>query len=374
MFTSKSIFSILKQIIINISIFILLIIFLAFLSITISYLYYSFIKKEPTFGKDFIAFENKNWLIKYFQEVEKVKNLVYYDSYVAWKRLPFKGELINITEEGIRKTPQHHNLKEDAKTVYFLGGSTMWGLGSSDKQTIPAYFSKYSKGNFKTVNLAEPGYSSFQEYITLSIKLAKGGTPDLVIMYDGVNQAITLVKEFNQFSHFEEKSIKSALEIKKIQDLKNITYSNYFYSIINPISKLLEKIIKKNKEPLFDLNEQRVYESAIETIESWAMAKQIANSKGSKFIAILQPVSAIGKPKIDHLNLDENLIETYKLLYTEIKKLLKTEKYKDISKSVYNLSNIFNIDKYLYYDYCHTSHEGNKIVAKKIIEIVDKLK
>lgn len=372
MFSSKSIFLILKQITINISIFILLILFLAFLSITISYLYYSFIKKT-TFGKDFIAFEDKNWLAKYFKEVKKVQNLVYYDSYVAWKRLPFKGEFINITEEGIRKTPQHPNLNKNAKTIYFLGGSTMWGLGSSDNQTIPAYFSKYSKGNFKTINLAEPGYSSFQEYIALSIKLAKGGTPDLIIMYDGVNQVITLIKGFNQFSHFEEKSIKEALEIKKNHELKNITYSNYFYSIINPISKLLEKFITKKKVPYFELNKQRVQESAIETVESWIMAKQIANSKGSKFIAILQPVSAIGNPKIDHLNLDEDLKEAYKLLYSEIKRLLKTDKYKEISKNVYDLSNIFDIDKYLYYDHCHTSHEGNKIIAKKLIEIVDNL-
>jgi len=79
--------------------------------------------------------------------------------------------------------------------VVFLGGSTMFGLGSSRNQTtIPAYFEAllhqaWPGVEFLVLNAGVQGYQSTQERVAYELYL-DGLEPDLVIALDGTNDAM----------------------------------------------------------------------------------------------------------------------------------------------------------------------------------------
>ena len=75
---------------------------------------------------------------KTFQEYNRLKSK-YFD-YYGWRRSDFNGETINI-KDGLRRTTQSKNIK-DEYILWFFGGSTMWGTGVNDENTLPSLVAK----------------------------------------------------------------------------------------------------------------------------------------------------------------------------------------------------------------------------------------
>ncbi len=69
------------------------------------------------------------------------------------------------------------SLVEDAFTIWFLGGSTMYGFNVTDAETIPAAFVRayrltHPHGRpIRVFNLGMPFYYSYQELILLTDRL-----------------------------------------------------------------------------------------------------------------------------------------------------------------------------------------------------------
>ena len=73
-----------------------------------------------------------------------------------------------------------------------FGGSTAWGEGAPDDETIPSHLARLMNvwGVDTTVkNLGERGYVSTQEVVFLYRELQAGRRPDVVVFYDGINDA-----------------------------------------------------------------------------------------------------------------------------------------------------------------------------------------
>ena len=75
----------------------------------------------------------------------------------------------------------------DAKTIFMFGGSTLWGTGSPDRNTIPSELQALLGPEYDIYNFGETGYVSTQELNYLLHRLSLGDIPDTVIFYDGVN-------------------------------------------------------------------------------------------------------------------------------------------------------------------------------------------
>lgn len=132
------------------------------------------------------------WVREYVKELEAALN-EQWRSYVYWRLRPYHGRYINIDDQGIRKTwnasaaPVPNQVR-----VFMFGGSTLWGYGARDEFTIPSLVARKLSSLPQTpwiVNFGEAGYVSTQEVITLMLELRKGNVPDLVVFYDGVNDA-----------------------------------------------------------------------------------------------------------------------------------------------------------------------------------------
>ena len=134
----------------------------------------------------------EEWSEEYWHEHQLAMGRTY-KPYVIWRNPPFSGEMINIDQNGVRRTPG--TVCEPASYEIFLfGGSAMWGWGAPDWGTIPAYLldelqSAYEKP-ICIVNYAENAYVSTQSLIQLQLLLEAGHEPDLVIFYDGVNDVM----------------------------------------------------------------------------------------------------------------------------------------------------------------------------------------
>lgn len=79
-------------------------------------------------------------------------------------------------------------------TVWIYGGSTVWGLGQRDEHTIASELARVAHRNGLTLDVSNRGISgdlNWQASQRFLWDLAVEGPPDLVIFYDGANDAAT---------------------------------------------------------------------------------------------------------------------------------------------------------------------------------------
>ena len=88
----------------------------------------------------------------------KDKRLYPYHAFVGYKESPFSSETINIDNDGYRISRNN----SDKPDIYFLGGSTMFGYGSDDMNSIPSLFSKLTDDSLSVRNMGNADHSSTQ--------------------------------------------------------------------------------------------------------------------------------------------------------------------------------------------------------------------
>ncbi len=307
-----------------------------------------------------IIFKNYEWSKKHFKEFIQLE--VKYGDYLIWRRSAFKGETINISEDGFRLNDNTSlNVDFSNSKVWFFGGSAMWGSGSKNEFTIPSYYEKISKN--KSINFGETGYTSSQE-LNMLLKYINLGKPEYIFFYDGANDIYNKCrKENNYFSSsienkikkYEYKYFKNWYHFETLDLIKN--NKDYIINLINYFAK---------GEDFFDCHKNKKKSKLIvqNLIDNWLSAKHLAESKGAKFIAILQPLSFYTKSKIDHLTTDAEIKKQFDLLYPMIKE--EVQKY---NIEFYDFANVLDNKDYYFWDFIHLSPNGNKIVAENILNL-----
>lgn len=322
-----------------------------------------------------LNYENIEWSGKHFQELHNLS--ARYQSYIGWRRFPFDGETININQEGIRKTPQHESANEDSPLVVFLGGSTMWGTGVNNFNTIPSLCTDISKGKYRALNFGESGYRAFQSFLYLKGEINKGLKPDIIVSYDGVNEIFGFRKELQASSHGREHRIHNSLQVNKKREVLN-----FRGLLLTPIKtfvlKFKDNFISSTRKDnqytksMYDLRSSRTEKVAKALLDSWMSTKALAERNGALFVAVLQPNAGTGNPNLQHLKINPIRLEPYHLLYPAVLKLLDTEKYRSLKNHFIDLSNAFDGKDYIYIDHCHVSPNGNRIIAEKLLKFINK--
>ncbi len=117
-------------------------------------------------------------------------------SFTHYLEAPFKGVYVNVHEAGFRwnATQTPWPPPEDSLTVFTFGGSTTFGYGVSDSETIPAHLERILSellANGRRVHVYNFGQGSFyssQEMILFSNLLRAGYVPDAAVFIDGWNE------------------------------------------------------------------------------------------------------------------------------------------------------------------------------------------
>lgn len=296
-------------------------------------------------------YDQVDWAQTHFDEFSRLHTR--YEDYTGWRREAFAGETININEDGIRATSEPLS-KNPKATVWLFGGSTMWGTGVDDANTIPSLLARTH--GYKTVNYGESGYVSRQGLNTLMEQLGKEPTPDIVIFYDGSNDVFHKCRAYaDGFGTSREEQIRARMELEP----KTLAWQ------IETLRQFAQKRSIGGEKTDYSHNCHKDKEKANivakTLVNNWTFAKRISESHGAKFIAILQPISYLSETRLDHLDLPEVVGEQYKIVYPLIRHYAKAA-----NLPVLDYVNKFDVDNYLYIDISHVSENGNSVIADSI--------
>ncbi len=118
------------------------------------------------------------------------------------------------------------------------------------------------------------------------------------------------------------------------------------------------------------------------TLANWRTAREVARLAGADFVAILQPVAAIGSPNLSHLADDSFSLDDYAtnernknklgrgIDHRTVYPMLQAEIAKANADWIHDVTDAFDGDEFIYTGPCHVTENGNAIIASRISEIV----
>ena len=297
-----------------------------------------------------------------------------WEPYLHQRAKPFAGKHINISNELTRKTKQYYSETDSVIKIFAFGGSTMFGDGARDAYTIPSWLSKMiDQDALPAVHITNFGNSAYirtQENILLMRELQKGNIPDIVIFYDGVNDAIS-----SGFHHQQG----------LIQDAENRIEE---FNIRKNKAKLVQLLLRGTntnrliRQLFFDEPFKR-YEHAnfdslgVEFLAHYQQNLKITDALAEKYkfscINYWQPVVYT---KTNLTQLDKqiiNMIPYYSPYFKAFYEQIKNDSLLEQKSNYRNISHLLDTDKQYYYDLCHISEQGNKIIAHEIFKDIKEL-
>jgi hypothetical protein len=121
-----------------------------------------------------------------------------YDGFVGFKEAPRDGNYVNVDRNGFRRVAEQGVWPPvpDHLNVFVFGGSTVFGYGIADEETIPSRLQsalrrRFSSNSISVYNFGRGYYYSSQERVLFEKLLVGGFKPDLAVFIDGLNETIT---------------------------------------------------------------------------------------------------------------------------------------------------------------------------------------
>lgn len=304
----------------------------------------------------------------YFKELNKIRGE--YKAFVGWSSEPFQGKTIDIDSHGDRLHQNKKFGKHSDRSAYLFGGSTIWGLGTANQETIPALFNSIS--GMPTFNKGEQAFTSRQSLVRLIEIINSEKNIDAIIFFDGVNEVYNLCrKKSNINDHGKGAYIKSTLEANSKKTGDFLQYLDFMFirgtkTLVTKIKRKVFQQAAQDESRNCDNNKEKARQIAENMVKNWEIARDLAESRGILFRAILQPVAFIGTPKLDHLpNLassQNELVKQYKTVYPIMQEIIQKRGY----DWILDYTNMFSRDEYIYIDFCHVSKNGNLIIAQQM--------
>lgn len=114
-----------------------------------------------------------------------------YAPFVEFREAPFKGRWVNVDEAGFRASQEQGPWPPAKESVFVFGGSTTFGYGVPDGETIASFLQEELRASAPTVSVYNFGcgyYFSTQERLLFERLLSEGRAPTLAIFIDGLNE------------------------------------------------------------------------------------------------------------------------------------------------------------------------------------------
>jgi lysophospholipase L1-like esterase len=124
-----------------------------------------------------------------------------YESFTGFKEAAYKGKYLNVHPAGFRLGWEQGPWPLDTQfvNIFVFGGSTTFGYGVADAETLPSHLQRVLQGknqNVRCYNFGRGFYYSVQERALFEKLLLEGAKPDLVLFVDGLNEYAQPEPEF----------------------------------------------------------------------------------------------------------------------------------------------------------------------------------
>lgn len=318
------------------------------------------------------ALRGTPWIEEYFDELFRSTDLEW-RSYVYWRRRPFRGRYVNVDENGFRRTWQDPRTPSTKPIrIFAFGGSTMWGMGARDEFTIASYLAKglseaTSDARIEVTNFGELGYVSTQGLLSLEVALQRGNVPDVVVFYDGVNDA------FSSFQNAVAGSPQNELR-------RRLSFENLRLAALMELadgSAALAPLLRKVQDGVWlQAYERRTPEQrhalARDTLELYRSNLEIAGALGRRYgfrsLFYWQPnVFSKRRPTDDERGIMEGL-DLWREFFQATYEVVRSDGELARDPGFHDLQDVFGDSAQPYYfDCCHTNERANEIVAERML-------
>jgi lysophospholipase L1-like esterase len=329
-------------------------------------------------------YSSQDWAEKYWYEFRLSRTQQYYP-YVGWRRAPFKGETIEIDQNGIRLTPGGDCSAKSFK-VFTFGASTMWGTGSPNWGTIPANLQKglekLRRGPVCVMNFGESAYVSTQDVIMLLTQLRSGNVPNLVLFYNIEGDIYAayqsgragVIENLDDIAARFEQRREPSTFVGRLR-------STYSYSLID---ELMGKLTIANPQ---ELNPSKLvsYESmGVDVTElsnlivqdylgNYKNVSALAKMYGFDFFFFLPPIVSQGNkpltPEEQEMKHKMEIETAFYKLCTAVYQTIERESSK--YHHLYSMVHIFDrYDSLIWIDQDHVTPIGNQVIAERMLDVI----
>lgn len=289
------------------------------------------------------------WAGRHFEELRRLSTD--YESFTGWRRRPFQGTTITVQAgTQTRQTPRA-GPEGAGRSVYFFGGSAIWGTGSDDASTIPAMFQRRAGGDVR--NFGESGWTAHQSLNQLIKLYAEGHRPDVVVFYDGYNDVRTKCRSGSDFwAHEREPRIRQATAYRPTEA------GYYLQSVLQAVNTFTGGT--RPGAAGCDSNPRTAELVAEQMVLDWKLAEMLVTANGGRFHAFLQPVAYFSATRTNHIMLQPPVRAQFEAVYSRIR-----HKIRDLPWTT-DLTDALDQDTFIYIDDCHVSPNGNALVAERM--------
>ena len=327
---------------------------------------------EKKSRKDFVEkVYGKENLSDYLDVMEQQTYPLEYSPYIEFKETPRIHSFVSVSKIGNRCNKINTSIclppKGGGNEIWIFGGSTTFGFGVKNNETITAHLEKILSNKKRVINFGQGYFYSTQERIFFQNLLLMYDKPFAAIFIDGFNDFIQQVNSNNNFTEQSIISISIAKSFEKKSKIKIL--KNWFkkrFVRLNLVRLFNEKMNRDKKEKFIEFDEKKIKYLMKRIKNNFKINKSIGNSYNIKIINILQPI-AIYDDSYSTSNLPEDFYKkknqsfnNHKKLYQLINKNLQIKEYIDL-----NLSNL-KIEETMFVDLAHYSSEFNEEIARQI--------
>ncbi len=296
-------------------------------------------------------------------------------SYLYFRREPFSGRHINVDSTGRRCTPQFGHVgdeKQRTPMMFLLGGSTMWGTGARDSNTIPAALarliaSRPGERRMRLVNMGESGYVNTQSLLALELELRGGNVPDEVIFYDGVNDVFPTFQ--NNEAGLPQNEQNRVTEFNLLQSggrMRELGIYDFWKRTVTAgvVTTLRDLISGPPQSPpaqdLLAADVVRLYRGNLEILDA------LSRSYGFRYRAYWQPVVFSKRDPSSYEQRQSDKMQHVRQLYLEVYRRVAADSALHANPHFHDLSGIFDGAGAVYLDFCHITERGNGIIARRM--------
>lgn len=290
-----------------------------------------------------------------------------WEPFLHQRAQPFHGEYININNNLVRNTTQFHSTDLDVIKIFAFGGSTMWGDGARDPYTIPSWLSKMIHNDslppVQITNFGNSAYLRTHENILLMKELQKGHIPDIVIFYDGVNDAISC--GFHHAPGIPQSAINRSKEFNVQGDRRRLLSMLIRASFT--VRLIRQMLPRQPFEPQETVDYKGLTASFVEHYrQSLNITDALAKAYGFICLNYWQPVIYTK----EHLtNMDQVIIDDipyYQPYFQAFYQGIREDVGLNNRKNFRDISFLLDDTTQYYYDLCHISEEGNRLIAEEM--------
>lgn len=169
-----------------------------------------------------------------------------YEPFTQFRETPFSGNYVNVDENGFRHIANQGPWPPDPEkiNIFMFGGSTGFGYGVADDQTIASYLQAHLTSalnpDIRVYNFSRGHYYSTQERIQYEMLLTSGFVPHLAIFLDGLNDFYYNENEPRYTHHIQEfftrknSSRTEYLKVRLQEKLSGLLHRNTEQAEISP--------------------------------------------------------------------------------------------------------------------------------------------